>query len=504
MERQTVVAVSSVESGAMAWDLKSGALLKTYKVSASARNSAACLGQHYLACAQQGKGGIFAWSWAKEQPQMRSFLAEEVTCLAATEDGVYCIGGTKSGAISIWEANSGQLLVSWRAHFKPVSVLRLSDDDTLVASAGKDGVVSIWSIPALLDWGMGAAGASAFDNHAPDPLLSWSEHTLPVTDLWWGSGGSNGLLVSCSLDRTCKMWSLAQRHLLQSIVFPSPLLCVTADSAEFCLYAGSDGGQVYEVPLQGSGSGAGRATLMATDSTSTLTSPLEDASRNTSSGGGLGPPSLLTSHGNEPFVVLRGHSQGVSCLAVSLEGSHLVTGSLDGTLAVWDILSRQMVRRLVHGKGPVTNLLIIPTPPALLPNREGERGGARGQVPPLVPFRKYVGLSSERQVAPWEGTPIFLHGTQHGPMGAESFALAGDMAPTSSMAAAWGGLEGDVMQSGDEASSLGYECAQLRAQLDKALAEAKHWQSLHQELFSVAAQQLASTVVGGGSGATRK
>ena len=40
--------------------------------------------------------------------------------------------------------------------------------------------------------------------------LCRSQHTLPVTSICIGSGATNVILASVSLDRTCKLWSLAQ------------------------------------------------------------------------------------------------------------------------------------------------------------------------------------------------------------------------------------------------------------------------------------------------------
>lgn len=36
-------------------------------------------------------------------------------------------------------------------------------------------------------------------------MYGWSDHTLPVTGLVSGSGGSSAIVVSCSLDHTCKV-----------------------------------------------------------------------------------------------------------------------------------------------------------------------------------------------------------------------------------------------------------------------------------------------------------
>lgn len=46
--------------------------------------------------------------------------------------------------------------------------------------------------------GQGAEGQVA-------AMYGWSDHTLPVTGLLAGSGGSSAIVVSCSLDHTCKV-----------------------------------------------------------------------------------------------------------------------------------------------------------------------------------------------------------------------------------------------------------------------------------------------------------
>lgn len=48
----------------------------------------------------------------------RCFAAEQLTCVAGTDDGALCAAGGISGRIYVWQAGSGRLLKAWPAHYK--------------------------------------------------------------------------------------------------------------------------------------------------------------------------------------------------------------------------------------------------------------------------------------------------------------------------------------------------------------------------------------------------
>jgi len=56
----------------------------------------------------------------------------------------------------------------------------------------------------VLDMGEGGGGGG---EGQVGSMYGWSDHTLPVTGLLAGSGGPSAVVISCSLDHTCKVSS---------------------------------------------------------------------------------------------------------------------------------------------------------------------------------------------------------------------------------------------------------------------------------------------------------
>lgn len=86
-------------------------------------------------------------------------------------------------------------------------------------------------------------------------LMHRSDHTLPVTSLHCGFGGINAVLVSSSLDYSCKIRQISSGALLRSINFPACALCSTTDQGDHHLYAGGKNGIIFAVSLIGSAGG---------------------------------------------------------------------------------------------------------------------------------------------------------------------------------------------------------------------------------------------------------
>ena len=68
-------------------------------------------------------------------------------------------------------------------------------DDSVVVTASEDTFVHAWRLSDLV-------------SGPTEPVYSWSEHTLPITDVHITDGiQSTCLVATCSLDKTCRVGS---------------------------------------------------------------------------------------------------------------------------------------------------------------------------------------------------------------------------------------------------------------------------------------------------------
>ncbi|KAK9271064.1 hypothetical protein L1049_026653 [Liquidambar formosana] len=244
---EVVIASSPIDAGISCWDLHSGAEQLRYRSCASTPHGLTCVGQRFLASSQlrdssSSSGSVLYWSWNKPQVEIKSFPAEPIKPLASNREGTYIIGGGLSGYIYFWEVASGMLLKKWHGHYRAVTCLVLSDDESLLISGAEDGSVRVWSLFMIFDDIRREEAKHLFEH-------SFNEHSLCVTNIVGGYGGCNAIIVSASEDRTCKVWSLSKGKLLRNIIFPSIIDAIALDPGEHVFYAGSRDGKIYIAAL---------------------------------------------------------------------------------------------------------------------------------------------------------------------------------------------------------------------------------------------------------------
>lgn len=339
------MASSSIDTGIGCWDLVSGAEKLRYRSCASPPHGLLSVSRRFLASSQlrenpsSSTAPIFFWSWEKPQVQVRSFPAEFIGPLVSDSDGSYIIGGGSSGAIYLWEVASGKLLNKFTAHFRSVTCLTLSNDESLLISGSEDGSVRVWPLLMIFDDIAKESGENIYK-------YSFSEHSLRVTSVISGQGLCNSIVISSSEDRTCKVWSLSEGRLLRSITFPFIIDAIAMDPGEHVFYAGCRDGKIYVAALNAEWNPARNYGKFIIDS-------------------------------------LSDNSKAITCLAFSTDGVTLVSGSEDGTIRVWNTNTGQMTRLLKHSKAPVSNVLIVRQPTKISQNSLSRKQELLLMAPPL-------------------------------------------------------------------------------------------------------------------------
>ena len=193
-------------------------------------------------------------------------------------------------------------------------------------SGSDDSNVHVWTLPRLLEMG------SAVEDE-PDRTLS--NHRAAVTSLVVGqsSNPDTNLCVSASKDKTCLVWNYRSGTLLRTLLFPASPLCLALDPGARALSASCEEGSIYVVELFGE-------------------KPL------------LGPhsaeePSTVVQV-SAPFGSAPADAGPASCLALTYDGTALLSGHPRGRVLQWNLSDNSLPVELANLGAAVTNLAFVP------------------------------------------------------------------------------------------------------------------------------------------------
>ncbi|XP_062539800.1 WD repeat-containing protein 18-like [Armigeres subalbatus] len=304
------------------WDVRTGTHLISYKGGGAAgARTLATISDQYILTGNMVKPMLHIWPINRHEAiATRFILPGRPTAVAVSPDGAYCVVAVQE-TINVYQMATGAMLATISRHYQTVNVIRFTDDGTHFLSAGHDGMVLVWSLSQVV---------RVFQKQSFSAFYSFSDHALPVTDLYVGKGGMKALFCSVSSDRTCKIYDLSSGSMLLNLVFQEPLSSVTMDTLESNVFVGTNEGPIYSFSL-------------------------------------LSPPRTKEYHVDRKQQhknVFLGHKKAVTCLSVSIDGETLLSGGADENVFLWHSKSRQQLRMIPH-KGVITNAQFMLTPKAM-------------------------------------------------------------------------------------------------------------------------------------------
>lgn len=138
-----------------------------------------------------------------------------------------------------------------------------------------------------------------------------------------GHYGRKSRFATVSSDQTCRLYMLNTGENLLTLVFNEGLTSVSLDPSCWNLFTGSDSGSIRQYHLKKTH----RSVSQHIDEKSSLS-----------------------------FI---GHKKKIICLALNGTSSILASGSEDNFVYIWEIKSRQILKKIEH-KSPLTNIKFIP------------------------------------------------------------------------------------------------------------------------------------------------
>ncbi|KRY01826.1 Pre-rRNA-processing protein pro-1 [Trichinella pseudospiralis] len=284
-----------------------------------------------------------------------SCLQGPLTDFAISVDGSLFFGAIDNSLFT-WRTTDGMALTCIEAHHSPIVKVSALQDNSYVITASQDGFINVWNIGLLVT-------PMSLSNATPLPIIRWTAHHLPITDLQVGNGGITSRVYSTSLDRTLTVHSLFTGKLEMEIHFRSPLTACTTDLSDSKVFVGSNVGEIWLLCLF-----AGPLNKMVNFD-------------------------LLDDKYKLEFI---GHKCEVTNLTTDISGTQLASAAFDLSIRLWDISNGQCMRIITLESTP-TFMSFVPNVPLF--TREIEHDDS-GQVMLVQKFDRNVNRDANNSVIP--------------------------------------------------------------------------------------------------------
>ncbi|KLO84987.1 WD-repeat protein CRB3 [Fusarium fujikuroi] len=294
----------------------------SFKKSSTPVNGLAVSESHIFA-AQDQKAHVHVYSRIRGNQEALVPFPERIRSLALA--GQVLVVGSTEGRLFLWETCTGRLVSTPPCHVQAVSCLAVTPYHIL--SGSDDSNINVWSISRLLE-------LDAQSEQEPD--LTLSNHRGAITSLTVGPGTNSetSICVSASKDKTCIIWNYQTGQLLRTLLFPSFPLCARLDPSARALFVSSEAGAVYLVELFG-----GDKPLLGSRSTEL--------------------PSIVVQI-NTPLAVSDPEVGQPSCLALTYDGTSILSGHTKGKILRWSLAENGHSTDVANLNASVTNLCFIP------------------------------------------------------------------------------------------------------------------------------------------------
>ncbi len=278
------------------------------------------------------EGELILWDLTTKQ-EVRRFVGHTswVNDVVFLPDGESLVSAGGDGVLIRWDMHTGTLLQQYSEHVGSVNSVAVLPDGGMMLSAGEDGRIIIWDI---------GAGAISWEFRPDDPETSDIEgHSGSVHFVVVSPDGQ--MFLSGSDDMTMLLWRLETGDVVQRFVgHNAAVISAVFDGDNRIISAGRDatirrwdmnGNQlVVEVLIA-------PTTNVEISNEYILISHVDSIQ--------LRAATNLVFYASSEQLPPHGVQTTLSCISVSQDGRLVLTGSLEGTLIVWNMPQTDEVYR---------------------------------------------------------------------------------------------------------------------------------------------------------------
>lgn len=305
-----------------------------FKKSSSQAGCVAISDSHAFA-AQADKAVVNVYSRERNNQEATIPFPERIHSIVYAQRAEILILGTEGGRLILWEVATGRVTNSAPSHLQAVSSLCTTSKNEYIISGSADSSIHVWSLARLVSFEQPSDG---YGNEEPSnsPVKTFSGHRKPVTALACGhSRSSTNFAVSASEDGTCHIWHIETTEILRTLLLPSSSTSIVLDAADRAIYFGCNDGRIQSWDIFQQALKSNRPL-----SSSSNTPPIQ----------------LLPS---DTWTAPSTDISAVDCLALSYDGTALLSGHKNGAIIRWDVAKHRILNEVTNLGHPVTNLEML-------------------------------------------------------------------------------------------------------------------------------------------------
>lgn len=282
--------------------LRTGSLVSSFSTPSrfSLNLSSICaISTSIVASSVSPKRTLMGWKWGSEGSLFLSAPSENITSIVLSNDQKFVFGGSETGHLYVWYSQTGQLLNSWKGHYRSITALAVSNDDNQLISGSEDALVHCWNISDVI---YQKKSGNLVD-------FTMNGHGLPITNI----ETTSHLIISTSLDQSCKIWNATNGQLIYSKVFPGDgltALTIGKEQTQDVIYVGTKSGRIYSF-------------------------------------------NIASTEPQEKYIGFLGHEKEITGLHIGELSNSLISTSKDGSVRIWDRFTGQNLKTHDSNKKPV-------------------------------------------------------------------------------------------------------------------------------------------------------